>query len=247
MSLKHHFLSLLEIHGDQKKCNKWRKCIKKCQKACAGNRPDNLVAQKIAWVLLEHIFGHTVDKVTGNSQYRFIENKSNLTNIMTLYDKNPHLWMRKEHQISLFLIRLSTPSPRILVRSLQTGKMKWKDQDQRVMAIRLHSVSMPVTSKAPHARITPEISPSYLYRCHGRGDRTHTFQMCPTPKWGQLSIHLRAGLPSVRICIGLRNRQTEELSLHEKAQQCTRCPREVVLPPFLQFPSCDWIKPWWQK
>lgn len=49
--------------------------------------------------------------------------------------------------------------------------------------------------------------------------------------------YTRAGLPPVRMWIGLKNKKTKDLSLQEKAQQCTKFPREVVLPPSLQFPS----------
>lgn len=110
------------------------------------------------------------------------------------------------------------------------------------MVMRLHSISVPVTSEALHGSILRFVLLNIFINAMEEVTEHTLFKPAKHQNEGSC-LHLRGRLPSGRTCIGLRNRRTKDLSLHEKAQQCTRFPREAVLPPSLQFPSCGRIKP----
>ena len=91
-----------------------------------GNyRPDNLSHSKNHGVLFEHIFGPIKEnKVIGNSQPRFTEDKSCLANLITFYDK---MTTRVDEERAIGIIDFDKAfniiSHVILVRSLQSGRM----------------------------------------------------------------------------------------------------------------------------
>lgn len=135
-----------------------------------------------------------------------------------------------------------TISHTILVSSLQTGKTYWKDQNPRVMGIRLHSISMPVTSEALHGSIlrvvllntfsnaTEEVTEHTLFK-----SAKHQHKGSCQYTWGQ-GWHQGE---SVKAWGTGRQRASPPWESPTVPQVFQR----GALPPSLQFPSCDWIKP----
>lgn len=159
VSLKGHSLSSLAIHRDQERYSTIGESIfKRSQKVNVRNyRPDNCSVSpgKSQTESSLNIFGHIKeDKVLGNSQQRFIEDKSCLTNLITFYDKMiTFVDEERATDIIYYDKTFNTISHVIFVRLLQSRRMDWKkkrldDWAQRVMVNRLYCSWMPVTSEA---------------------------------------------------------------------------------------------------
>lgn len=160
VSLKGHSLSSLAIHRDQERYPTIGESIFwRSQKVNVRNyRPDNccMAPGKSQIESSLNILGHAKeDKVIGNSQQRFIEDKSCLSNLITFCDKMV-TFVDEERAIDIIYYdrTFNTISHIIFVRLLQSRRMDWKkkkwldDWARRVMVNRLYCNWMPVTSEA---------------------------------------------------------------------------------------------------